>query len=183
MEATHAMARRRPASFIGMPTQSPSSVLPVLSSSRTGVHSPERSTPRAVVVTSYSCATPRGLVRAIATSPAKTRIERQNRKERKVIPLSEPEPHTELQNARIVRSCDLAERRGRPHDVRLIVLQPVEHVERLRVHFDGLAAAEAELANHRQIDVSPAHALDAVPLHRPLRAERRKLERGGIEEP
>ena len=30
---------------MGMPTQSPSSVLPVLSSSRTGVHSPERSTP------------------------------------------------------------------------------------------------------------------------------------------
>src|SRR5207249_9415968 len=56
IEATQAMARSRAASFMGIPTQSPSSVFPVLSSSRTGVHSPERSMPRAVVFTSSCCA-------------------------------------------------------------------------------------------------------------------------------
>src|SRR5689334_16427491 len=43
IEASHAADRRREASFIGMPTQSPSSVLPVLSSSWIGSHSPDKS--------------------------------------------------------------------------------------------------------------------------------------------
>ncbi|PYR32764.1 MAG: hypothetical protein DMF92_00990 [Acidobacteria bacterium] len=43
---------------MGMPTQSPSSVLPVWSSSRTGVHSPDRSTPpvAGAVPSGYCCA-------------------------------------------------------------------------------------------------------------------------------
>src|SRR5688500_526949 len=44
MDASHADDLARAASFSGMPTQSPSSGLPVLSSPRTGAHSPERST-------------------------------------------------------------------------------------------------------------------------------------------
>src|SRR5919198_1362699 len=110
MEATHAIARSRAASFIGMPTQSPSSVLPVLSSSRTGVHSPDRSTPRATVLTcsGYCCAcidipTKEVATRTVSSAASGSRCMGFLRSEGVLQP--------ELQDPRTARRQNLTERR------------------------------------------------------------------------
>src|SRR6185295_4130187 len=95
-----------------MPTQSPSSVLPVLSSSRTGVHSPDRSTPRAVVLTSSSCARPRAPP-APATHAATIAAAMIDARTVSCMRLLERVLDAELQDARIARRQDLAERRAR----------------------------------------------------------------------
>src|SRR5213592_84033 len=129
-----------------MPTQSPSSVLPVLSSSRTGVHSPERSTPRAAVLTSSSWARPRRPP-APTTVAASTPARIDAREMRCMLTLLEHILHAELQNARIAGGENLTERRARQVGDRRKLLgaavganEVVRHVERLEPELDILRA-------------------------------------------
>src|SRR5216117_687435 len=162
-EATHAIARSRAASFIGIPTQSPSSVLPVLSSSRTGVHSPDKSTPPACALTSsagYCSARAGTLASAAANVTARTiarlmcRIFRLPRNGAFLRRLRSPDVHytllkdvlqRELQNPWIARRQNLPEGRAGQGQVRRQVLlrlprlepeEPVQRVERFTPEFE-----------------------------------------------
>src|SRR5262245_23807687 len=180
IDATHAIARRRAASFIGMPTQSPSSVLPVLSSSRTGVHSPERSMPVATVLTAssagYCCARIDTPTSATLTSSASLiAASRLRRATRPFAIHLEGILDPELEESRIAGGENLTERRAAQRQVgraarlrlpRLQPLEPVHRVERLGANFDRLRVRQMEHPQQRQVEVLAADSLDAVPRHR-----------------
>src|SRR5438093_5521972 len=141
-----------------MPTQSPSSVLPVLSSSRTGVHSPDRSTPptpAAGMPSGYCCARAGTLANVAARPIARTTAAVIWRMRDSLVsvgpglkarpPEGRPEGRPlrqtnlkhvlerELYDARVARRRQLAE--GARGDVqvrrhRVVPLEPVECVER-----------------------------------------------------
>src|SRR6185295_18002217 len=163
----------------------------VLSSSRTGVHSPERSTPVATVLTSssdgYCCARvdpPIAITAHTATmaSVPVAPVAQPFRAARQSKPILDPK----LQEARIAGGENLTERRAAQREVRreerrglarLQPLEPVHRVERLGADLDGLRARQVEDSQQREIERLAADAFDAVAYHRAVRAERRLRER------
>src|SRR6185436_8960473 len=128
-DAFHACARNDPARDIGIPRNSPTYGLPVLSSSCTGAQSPERSIWAKLGLLTSSVSRP-----TIRIARARVPM---------VFPAPSPEPlevklHRQLEHARRERRRDLAVGRGRAVRIRVAPLAPIEDVDRLEARFNRL---------------------------------------------